>query len=373
LTSQSDLSLPDIRRLRMRAQWLEPRAEPADWLSVVRDVCGINAQLPSAMALALRARVKGLTAAAIEAERVERRSVVRTWCMRSTLHLLAAEDLEWLLSTLDPGHLRGSWRWLLQRAGLDDEQSARVVEAAVAILRDAGPLPRRELMLRVSAQVGFDALPAAAGAMLAGGLQGRIGFGPDQGSDPTYADLATWLGRPLDVAHRPNFERLIRRYLKGYGPANPADLAAWWGSSLTQVKQAWTKLEGELLDLKSEDQPLWILCGAAWEVPAASPRPIVRLIPAFDTYLLGYQDRAFAVAKSDQVQVFHGGQIAPVVLVDGLAEGTWRYEQRGGQMRIAAQPFRAFSPQVCEGIAAEAEDIGRFYGLKAVLSFQDGI
>ncbi len=356
----------------MRAQWLEPRAEPADWLSVVRDVCGINAQLPSAMELALRARAKGLTAAAIKEARLEQRSIVRTWCMRSTLHLLAAEDLEWMLSTLDPGHLRGGWRWLHQRAGLDDEQSVRVVDTAVAILHETGPLPRRELMQRVSEQVGFDALPAAAGAMLAGGLQGRIGFGPDQGSDPTYADLATWLGRPLDVRFRPDFECLIRRYLKGYGPANPTDLAAWWGSSLTQIKLAWTKLEGELLALKSENQPLWTLHGAAGELPGASPRPIVRLIPAFDTYLLGYRDRTFAVAKTDQGQVFHGGQIAPVILVDGLAEGTWHYEQYGSQMRIAAQPFRGFSPQVREGIAEEAEDIGRFYSLKAVLSFQDG-
>jgi hypothetical protein len=357
----------------MQAQRLEPRAEPADWLSVVQDVCGINAQLPSAMELALRARVKGLTAAAIEAERVERRSIVRTWCMRSTLHLLAAEDLEWMLSTLDPGHLRGGWRWLHQRAGLDDEQSDLVVGTAVAILRNAGPLPRRELMQRVSQQVGFDALPAAAGAMLTGGLQGKFCFGPDQGSNPTYADLATWLGHPLDVAFRPDFERLIRRYLQGYGPTTPADLAAWWGSGLAQAKQEWTKLDGEVLALKSENQPIWILREAAQELPAASPRPIVRLIPAFDTYLLGYQDRAFAVARADQGHVFHGGQIAPVVLVDGLVEGTWHYEQRGSQMRIAAQPFHAFSPQVCEGIAEEAEDIGRFYGLKTVLSFQDGI
>ena len=343
----------------MQAQRLEPRAEPGDWLSVVRAVCGVNAQLYSAMELSLRARVRGLTAADIEVERVERRRIVRTWCMRSTLHLLAADDVGWMLSTLDPGHLRGGWRWLHQRAGLNDRQAAEVVETAIAILRAEGPLPRRELMQRVSARVGYDALPAAAGAMLTGGLQGKICFGPDRGSDTTYAACETWLGHPIDAADQPDFERLIRRYRKGYGPATPTDLAAWWGSGLTPIKPVWKKLEQELLEIDLQ------------EPPAIAPGPVVRLIPAFDTYLLGYQDREFAIAKADQGQVFHGGQIAPVILVDGLAEGTWRYEQRGSQMRIAAQPFRGFTPQVREGIAEEAEDIGRFYGLKAVLSLQE--
>jgi hypothetical protein len=343
----------------MRAQRLEPRADCSSWVSVVQDTCGINAQLYSAMELSLRSRVNGLTAADIELERAQRRSIVRSWCMRSTLHLLAAEDVDWMLSTLDPGHLRGGWRWLHQRAGLDDRQAADVVEAAIAILLAEGPLTRRELMQRVSTRVGYDAFPSAAGAMLTGGLQGKICFGPDRGSEPTYAACDTWLRRPLNVAYQPDVERLIRRYLKGYGPATPADLAAWWGSGLSTVRPIWKQLEKELPEA---DLP---------ERPTSAIHPVVRLIPAFDTYLLGYQDREFAVAKADQAQVFHGGQIAPVILVDGLTQGTWRYEQRGSQMRISTQPFRGFTPQIREGIAEEAEDIGRFYGLKAVLSFQD--
>ncbi len=95
----------------------------------------------------------------------------------------------------------------------------------------------------------------------------------------------------------------------------------------------------------------------------APPGPAVSLLPAFDTYLLGYAGREFAVPKPLQPHIFHGGQVVPTVLVDGLAAGTWRYQQAGSQMRIAIAPFGSFSHLVREQIAAEADDVARFYGL----------
>src|SRR5262245_38644632 len=83
-----------LRALRLRAQGLAPRL---GLLPAVQAVVGVNAQLLSAMALSLRARVPGMTWAALEARRTEQRDLVRTWCMRGTLHLLPADELEALL------------------------------------------------------------------------------------------------------------------------------------------------------------------------------------------------------------------------------------------------------------------------------------
>jgi hypothetical protein len=317
------------------------------------------------MELALRARVDGLTVDAIDRLRIDQRSVVRTWGMRSTLHLLPTADLEWMLATLDPANLKAAWRWLEKRAGLDRTRSAAMLEAACALLQAHGPLPRRELMARVSEVVGFDTQPAAAGAMLLGGLLGRICFGPDRGSKPTYAALDHWLGQPIDISRSPELTRLARSFLTGYGPAGPRDLAAWWGMPISQARAAWENLKDELTVVEVDGENLSELKGASTPEIAHS----VRLIPAFDTYLLGYDRRDFAVPRGLQGQVFHGGQIAPVILVDGLAVGTWRYAQHAGKIRINATPFSEFSSPVREGIAAEAEDIGRFYGLKQDLVF----
>ena len=96
------------------------------------------------------------------------------------------------------------------------------------------------------------------------------------------------------------------------------------------------------------------------------------MLPAFDTYLLGYHDRGFAVDPAHQGRVFHGGEIVPVILLDGNVIGTWRYAQPAGRTQIAVTPFSPLKPAIREGIAEEAEDIGRFFGLKTALAYNKG-
>jgi hypothetical protein len=225
-------------------------------------------------------------------------------------------------------------------------------------------------MAVVSAEVGFDARAAAAGVVFLNGLLGRVCFGAFDGVEPTYAALDGWLGRPVEISPDPNHVEVARRYLRGYGLATPRDLATWWGSGLTESQAAWAALGDELLELRVEGRPVWLLKADSTALErAATPGRMVRLLPAFDTYLLGYAGREWAVPKAYQKRIFHGGQVAPTVLVDGCAAGTWHYEQRGRQMRITVTPFEKFSAEVRERLAEEAGEVGRFYGVKTQNSF----
>jgi hypothetical protein len=211
---------------------------------------------------------------------------------------------------------------------------------------------------------------AAAGVVQLNGTLGRVCFGPDEGSRPTYAAVENWLGRKVRLSKKPDHVELARRYLQGYGPAAPRDLAAWWGLGLTEAKAAWAALDEELVELDAEGRTVWRL--RSERANPAGHGPAVRLLPAFDTYLLGYHDRSFAVAATDRGRIFHGGEIVPVILVDGLAAGTWRYAPRGKGLGITAAPFGRLASSVRDLIAEEAEDIGRFLGLKTTLSFHPG-
>src|ERR687893_2058924 len=92
-----------VRRARLAAQRLEPRCT-GDAAAVARAVCGLQAQDARAAALVVRARSTGLTEADVTGDT----GLVRTWAWRGTLHLLAAEDVGWVLPLLAPGALRGS-------------------------------------------------------------------------------------------------------------------------------------------------------------------------------------------------------------------------------------------------------------------------
>ena len=367
------ITLAELRRLRMQAQCLAPRKPRQALVDVVKALCGVNAQLPSAMALALRARVEGLTLADIESSRLQDRAIVRTWCMRGTMHLLATDDLDWLLSAIPAATIQSGWRWLEKRAGLEPQRARVILDATHKTLKQNGPLTRPSLMAALAKQYGAQITSAAAGLVWLNGMLGRVGFGPDQGTKPTYVALDAWLGREVQITNPPDIAQLTQRYLQGYGPAEPRDMAAWWGLPLGEVKKAWAPLQNDFSALRVEEQLVW-LTSPPNIIPTdtRTQSPVVRLLPAFDTYLLGYHSRDFAVAPDHAQHVFHGGELAPVVLVDGLAAGTWRYERRSKRMLITVTPFFAHSATIKRLIAEEAEDIGRFYELPVTLSFASG-
>ncbi|HZB75733.1 MAG TPA: crosslink repair DNA glycosylase YcaQ family protein, partial [Solirubrobacteraceae bacterium] len=84
-----------LARQRAAAQLLDgggPR-DPAD---VVRHLLAVQAQDARAWPLALRAR--GVPAAGDSSDLGAREDLVIAWLLRGTLHLVAAEDLGWLLA-----------------------------------------------------------------------------------------------------------------------------------------------------------------------------------------------------------------------------------------------------------------------------------
>ena len=342
------------RALLVRAQRVSgpEREAPSSVAETVRAVTGLQAQDLHAASLGVRARRVGSNAGEVERARVEERSVARVWCMRGTLHLVAAEDARWLVELLGPvGLARGRRR----RAELGVS-----APAAVAAVREAladGPLTRHEVAAEVRAagvrlaedpQVPVHLVACAA-------LEGHVCEAGARDGTPLYALAEHWLGPP---AWRPGREtalaELARRHAAAHPPAAPEDLAAWSGLGLRDARRGFAAVAPELEEVRVGGRAGWVRRGAEPAAPGS-----VRLMPAFDGLLLGHRDRALTVRPEHARDVLPGGGIVrPTLLIDGRVEGTWRL-QRG---RPGVEPFAPPSPELAAAIEAEAADVVRHRG-----------
>ena len=365
------LSGDQVRLLRMRAQRLTPQppGTVAGVAPIVKDLCGIQAQDARAATLGVRVRSADLLAADVEYARVQERTIIRTWGQRGTLHLLATEDLGWLLPLFGPVFIAGDRR-RREELGLDEDTCARAISVIRDVLASQGALTRAELVEQLAARGIRLTGQARPHLLYRAALEGIICLGPERGAEPTYVLLNDWVepGRAT-LSPEAALAELVLRYLQAYGPATPEDLAAWSGMPISRIRPAWPRIADQLLEVEVAGSPAWMLkTYAAWLDEPPTPAPIVRLLPGFDIYLLGYQNRDLAVPRQHAKRINAGGGILhPVLLVDGRAVGIWKSQRKKNHLDVIVEPFDQLAPEVYPGLEVEVTDLARFLEVQASL------
>ncbi|HET8759356.1 MAG TPA: winged helix DNA-binding domain-containing protein [Solirubrobacteraceae bacterium] len=323
------------RRQRLRAQRLTgPR--DADPVAAVKAVFAVQAQDRRAAQLAVRARTEGATADAVEAalrhgaETTARGGgLVRTWAMRGTLHLLAADDLATVLAIYGPLHLRRGRRRLTE-LGLAPDAAERSTELAAEIVRADGPLTRHELAARLRER----GVPVAAAG------QAPIHVVARAAHAGALIEVGDGVYGPLELAPLPDREAalvtLARRYAAGHAPATVEDFAAWSGLPKADLRWGEPELAGE-------------------------EEGGIRLLPAFDEWLLGWKSRALILPPDHAKRVAPGGGIIrPVAIADGRVFATWRLDRPGRRVEVDA--FGRVTKAMRTGIEDEVAALGAFLG-----------
>ena len=354
------LSIDDALRLRVRAQRLAERSEGGAE-ETLRAVLAVQAQELAAARLALRARGRGLTAADVEAARQEQRTIVWTWAMRGTLHLLKAEDAAWVVPLLGQRFAAGDQRRLRQ-LGWDGDRLAQG-EALVERLLARGPQTRAGVAGALAEAVLPSEGQAPVHLLARLALLGRIVRAADgENGQPAYSLWEEWLGPARPLPPEEALARLARGYLAAYAPASAADFAAWAGLPLGEARRALDSIEGELAAVSIAGEAGWMLREQeAWL--SEPPERAARLLPRFDAYLLGYAGRSHAVPGAHARKIHPGGgMILAAVLVDGRIAGTWKLERKGKAQKVLVEPFEPLPAWAQPAVEAEAEDIRRFIG-----------
>jgi len=134
-----DLSWESVLAWRLRRQLLEP-AGRLDAPDIARRLCGVQAQVPSAAELAVAVRQKRPKRGEVD-KALANRTLMRTWAMRGTLHLLHPADAGAYLSLLAAARTweKGAW----QRNFITTKQIAALADAVCDLVADE---PRRRAM-----------------------------------------------------------------------------------------------------------------------------------------------------------------------------------------------------------------------------------
>lgn len=348
-----------LARVRAARQLLHrPRANrcPAD---ILRAIGGAQSQEPPSGRLAVRSRHPTLTASDIEHARTEERSVIRLWAMRNTAHLIATEDLPFIRPLFAP-LMEAFNRRRLAHFGVKPATQDRVLSLISKDLKRHGPLTRTELAERIErAGVSVDARRRAHLFPLAVST-GLACIGPGDGAGTLVAS-GDWLAdNPPDLDRDAALAELAHRYFAAFGPATETDFAGWAGLPLGDVRAAMTSIASDLREVR-------VLGAPAWQPRRRAPRPLeaglVRLLPAFDTYLMGHRERRHIAPAARWAQIGPGGGILhPAITRGGRAIGTWRLRRRAGKLESELLPFGDLDTATTRALDAELRDVARFEG-----------
>lgn len=287
--------------------------------------------------------------------------MLRTWAMRGTLHLIATEDAGWLVP-LFAARISAWSRRRLAQLGISGSQRDRAL-AAVRRALGEGPLTRGQAM-DVAARAGF-AVSAQTRTQLSILLvaEGAACIGPHAGRESTLVATRDWIGEPERCDRGAALAELARRYIAAFAPATERDFAAWSGLPLRDCRTGLERIAPELDEVRLGREAALVPKGRRLRSPRS---PVVCLLPAFDTYLMGYAGREHAVDAQGERRILPGGGVLrPTICVDGRLVGLWSSKRSGKRLVVSLEPFEPLGDQVMDALADEARDVGRFEGVEA--------
>ena len=352
--------LARVARSRAARQLLHrPRTHrhPAD---IARAICGAQAQELPAARLQFRARHPSLSAEEVERARTEERSLIRLWLMRNTAHLIATDDLPWM-RPLFARSMEAFNRRRLGQLGVDANAQERALSLIRRDLGRDGPLTRTALSARLErAGIPMDSSRRVHVFPLAVST-GIACLGPGDGGSTQLVSAEDWLGPVRDRDRDLALAELTRRYFAAFGPATEADFAGWAGLPLRDVRVGIAAVADELREAPVAGATAWQPKGRA---PRLASDDLVRLLPAYDTYLMGHRERRVIAPNGNWPEIGPGGGILrPTITVRGAAVGTWRLRRAGRWLEAELHPFGQLPRPVLAAVEAELHDIGRFEGV----------
>ncbi len=337
-------------------------------VEVARDLVGLHATDPATVYLAARARTLDPGVAAVEQALYEDRALVRILGMRRTMFVEPVELMGVVQAACTDAIATQQRRLLVDlvgRAGLADDPpgwieevekvAVRALEArggatATELAKDDPRLAQQIVLAEGKPYEGRQSVVSRILLLLA--AEGRIVRGRPRGSwvsgQYRWSVVDAWLpdGVPPWSLQEAQAE-LVRRWLRGFGPATIADVKWWTGLPMGQVRRAVAETGAVEVDL--DGTPGLVLPDDLDPVPA--PEPWVALLPALDPTTMGWAGRDFYLGPHRPALFDRNGNAGPTIWLDGHVVGGWAQRATG---EVVLRLLEDVGTDATEAIEAEA-------------------
>jgi hypothetical protein len=270
-------------------------------------------------------------------EAIDSARIVRLHIMRPTWHLVAAEDVRWILST-NATRLRATYMsYWGKHYEIGESEIARFHDVGARVLSGTDGLTMQEVTVALN-EAGYGWHIDQVKMMLTvGEVEGFICNGRQRGRKNTYALLDERVPATAEIPREEALARLATAYFRSHSPASKEDFEWWSGLSGTEAREAMEAIGSELIADRYDGQKLFVHTSLA---EGGMVDDEVHLLPPYDEYLIAYRDRSHVLDPIHTAKAHNGyGIFHPVIMYRGRVVGNWKKLTKKGGTQIETTFF----------------------------------
>jgi len=348
---QSEIALERLHNQQLTSTKFKKPVELISWMGAIQ-----GQDYPGAK-WAVGLRLPESTDVIVE-KAMEDKAIFRTWLMRGTLHLVAAEDIHWMLTLMAPRIIKSNTR-RYRELGLDDKTLKKSNHVLKHALEGGNELNRKELLVKIQ-ENGISTEGQRAPYMLQrASLDGIICQCGVERNNPIYMSLDSV--PKTDLTREEALAELAWRYFKSRGPATLKDFIWWSGLLAADARTGLKSVKSDLTEETVDGQTYWY-----HESNQKNITTLAHLLPTYDEYLFGYQDRSASMNKNSKrklQKVFRS-----TIAINGQIVGTWKRTFKKDAVLMEFTPFRKLKKVENDALTQAVLRYGEFMGLSVILS-----
>ncbi len=363
----AEIDLTAVNHSLLRKQHLLDISKADDIVQIVRDVGGLHGTIPKTPYISLFSRAKNFTRQQLDEELYTKRSLGKIRCVRKTVYVLPKEMLSIAYSATQ-SMVELTSRHYSQYLGVTEKEYTELSQHILKLLKGRGMTAKEtkkelETDLNVSAVLN---LMCDQGLLIRGN--------PKSGWKSNLHTYYLFHEYFPDVnLNQPNknhaVELLVQHYLASFGPVTENDISWWTGLTKTTIQDALKKLEEQVVSVNIEGLKgsfLLLKSDTALEKGSSPKSRVVNLLPALDSYIMGYKERERFLSHQYYYNVFdRSGNAAPTILLDGKVVGVWDF-MADKKPVVKVLLFEPPENSILTEIYSKAQQIGRFIAAKEV-------